>query len=134
MFLITLAEKGGGSQQLSFQKSQVTIGRLAGNDIVLSKGNVSKYHTRLVAHEGKIVIEDLKSTNGTFGTGKRIAAKQVVRPTDKIYIGDYIINVSPAAGAGGARGAPPRLVPADGPEATRAPARSSSGAQEAASD
>jgi pilus assembly protein CpaF len=123
MFLITLAEKGGGSQQLSFQKSQVTIGRLAGNDIVLSKGNVSKYHTRLVAHEGKIVIEDLKSTNGTFVNGKRIAAKQVVRPSDKIYIGDYVINVEPYAPPASTKSAPPRLMPVDGPagEATRAP-------------
>ena len=44
MFLVTVAEKGGGSQQIQFEKPQVTIGRLEGNDIVLSKGNVSKYH------------------------------------------------------------------------------------------
>ena len=36
-------EKGSANeQQLSFKKSEVTIGRLAGNDIVLSKCNVSK--------------------------------------------------------------------------------------------
>ncbi|HVE87329.1 MAG TPA: FHA domain-containing protein, partial [Myxococcales bacterium] len=84
MFLVTVAEKGGSSQQIQFEKAQVTIGRLEGNDIVLSKGNVSKYHSRLVAHEGKIVIEDLKSTNGTFVNKKRIAVKQVVRPSDEI--------------------------------------------------
>src|SRR5438067_13556127 len=94
MFLITLTEKGGGNQQqLTFNKPEVTIGRLAGNDIVLGKGNVSKYHSRIVLKDGKFIIVDMKSTNGTYVNGKKIAAPQVVRPSDKIYIGDYIINV-----------------------------------------
>src|SRR5213595_1428664 len=109
MFLVTVAEKGGGSQQIQFEKAQVTIGRLDANDIVLSKGNVSKYHSRLVAHEGKIVIEDLKSTNGTFVNKKRIAAKQVVRPTDEIAIGDYVLRVAPSQAQGGTKAAAPRL-------------------------
>src|SRR3954468_24788504 len=102
MFLITLAEKGGGSQQLTFKKPEVTIGRLAGNDIVLGKGNVSKYHSRIVLKDGKFIIVDMKSTNGTYVNGKKIAAPQVVRPSDKIYIGDYIINVE--AGEAGEEG------------------------------
>src|SRR5438067_11329767 len=102
MFLITLAEKGGGSSQLTFEKNEVTIGRLSGNDIVLAKGNVSKYHSRIVIKDGKFIIVDMKSTNGTYVNGKKIAAPQVIRPTDKIYIGDYIINVE--AGEGGEEG------------------------------
>lgn len=93
MFFITMAEKGGDTQELLFEKPEVTIGRLAGNDIVLNKGNVSKYHTKLVLKDGKYIVVDLKSTNGTFVNGKKIAAPQVVKPTDKIYIGDYILNV-----------------------------------------
>jgi pilus assembly protein CpaF len=100
MFLITLAEKGGGNQQqLTFKKAEVTIGRLAGNDIVLGKGNVSKYHSRIVLKDGKFIIVDMKSTNGTYVNGKKIAAPQVVRPSDKIYIGDYIINVEAGEGS-----------------------------------
>jgi len=94
MFLITLVEKGGGGEQsLTFEKAEVTIGRLAGNDIVLGKGNVSKYHSRFVLKDGKYIVVDMQSTNGTFVNGKKIAAPQVVKPTDKIYIGDYILNV-----------------------------------------
>jgi pilus assembly protein CpaF len=108
MFLITLAEKGGGTEQLEFQKNEITIGRLAGNDIVLGKGNVSKYHSRIVAKDGKCIIVDMKSTNGTFVNGKKIAAPQVLKPTDKIYIGDYIINVEPLeADPGMTRAGPP---------------------------
>ncbi|QSQ27242.1 Flp pilus assembly complex ATPase component TadA [Pyxidicoccus parkwayensis] len=93
MFLITLAEKGGGTEQREYHKSEVTIGRLPGNDIILAKGNVSKYHSRIVAKEGKFIIVDMKSTNGTFVNGKKIAAPQVLKPTDQVAIGDYILNV-----------------------------------------
>jgi pilus assembly protein CpaF len=106
MFFITMAEKGGDTQELLFEKDEVTIGRLAGNDIVLNKGNVSKYHTKLVLKDGKYIVVDLKSTNGTFVNGKKIAAPQVVKPTDKIYIGDYILNVD----------APPEDMEAQGDE------------------
>ena len=95
MFLVTLAEKGGGTEQIEFEKNEITIGRLAGNDIVLAKGNVSKYHSKIVSKDGKCIILDMKSTNGTFVNGKKIAAPQVLKPTDKVYIGDYIINVEP---------------------------------------
>jgi pilus assembly protein CpaF len=93
MFLITLAEKGGEAQELFFEKDEVTIGRLAQNDIVLNKGNVSKYHSKIVLKDGKYIVVDLKSTNGTYVNGKKIAGPLVVRPTDKIHVGDYIINV-----------------------------------------
>ncbi|HVG61474.1 MAG TPA: ATPase, T2SS/T4P/T4SS family [Hyalangium sp.] len=95
MFLVTLAEKGGGTEQIEFEKNEITIGRLAGNDIVLAKGNVSKYHSKIVSKDGKFIVVDMKSTNGTFVNGKKIAGPQVLKPTDKVYIGDYIINVEP---------------------------------------
>jgi pilus assembly protein CpaF len=93
MFLITLAEKGGETRELIFEQEELLLGRLASNDIVLNKGNVSKQHARLVLKDGKYIVVDLKSTNGTFVNGKKIAAPQVLKPTDKVYIGDYIINV-----------------------------------------
>src|SRR5512141_2465096 len=116
MFLITLAEKGGGSQQLTFEKNEVTIGRLAGNDIVLATGNVSKYHSRIVEKDGKFVIVDMKSTNGTFVNGRKIAAPQVIRPTDKIYIGDYILNVEAGQAQSNTRTAPPTRARPPPPE------------------
>src|SRR5262249_4040914 len=73
-----------------------------GNDIVLAKGNVSKYHSRLVEKDGRFILVDMKSTNGTYVNGKKIAAPQVIKPDDKIYIGDYIINVRGRDGDSGA--------------------------------
>jgi pilus assembly protein CpaF len=120
MFSVLIAEKGGGSQSQTFEKAEVNIGRIQGNDIVLAKGNVSKHHSRIVFKDGKFIVLDLRSTNGTYVNGKRIAAPQVVRSSDKIYIGDYILTVRPGADDEAASeefaDEPPSPDPGDGAE------------------
>ena len=93
MFAITVAEKGGETRRLDFDKAEVTIGRVQGNDVILPKGNVSKRHARIVLKDGKFIIVDLKSTNGTYVNGRKITSPLVVKETDKIYIGDFILGV-----------------------------------------
>ncbi len=101
MFSILVSEKGGDSKRLEFDKPEVTIGRVQGNDIILPKGNVSKRHSRIVLKDGKFIIVDLKSTNGTYVNGRKITSPLVVKDTDKIYIGDFILSID-EAGAGAA--------------------------------
>src|SRR5512139_1603086 len=111
MFTIIIQEKGGEQRRMVFNKPEVTIGRVQGNDIVLPKGNVSKRHARIVLKDGKFIIVDLKSTNGTYVNGRKITSPLVVKDSDKIYIGDFIVGVDEAAAEG------------DGPsETTNAPA------------
>ncbi|MBK9070427.1 MAG: Flp pilus assembly complex ATPase component TadA [Myxococcales bacterium] len=93
MIAIVLQEKGGEARRLVFDKSEVIVGRVQGNDIVLPKGNVSKRHARIQLGNGKIVVSDHKSTNGTYVNGRKITSPLVVRSADKIYIGDYILTV-----------------------------------------
>lgn len=96
MFAITVNEKGGETRRLEFDKPEVTIGRVAGNDIILPKGNVSKRHSRIVFKDGKFIIVDLKSTNGTYVNGRKIASPLVIKSSDKVYIGDFILSVEDA--------------------------------------
>src|ERR1700754_2493041 len=100
MFAIVITEKGGEQRRISFNKAEITIGRVQGNDIVLPKGNVSKRHSRIVLKDGKFIIVDLKSTNGTYVNGRKITSPLVVKGSDKIYIGDFILSIEElAAGA-----------------------------------
>ncbi|MCA1828119.1 MAG: Flp pilus assembly complex ATPase component TadA [Myxococcales bacterium] len=94
-FSVILTEKGGATQRLDFESEEITIGRVDENDICLPKGNISKKHTKIVVKDGKIIVLDLKSTNGTYVNGKKLAGPQVISPTDKVYIGDFILNVEP---------------------------------------
>lgn len=97
MFAISVAEKGGDQRRLDFDKAEVTIGRVQGNDVILPKGNVSKRHARIVLKDGKFIIVDLKSTNGTYVNGRKITSPLVVKANDKIYIGDFILGVEEGA-------------------------------------
>ncbi|RME27395.1 MAG: FHA domain-containing protein, partial [Deltaproteobacteria bacterium] len=99
MLIVSVSEKGGAFKSKSFQKDEITIGRISGNDIILPRSNISKQHARLVARDGRVVVVDLQSTNGTMVNGKRIRTPQVVRERDKIQIGDFIIKVSLDNGA-----------------------------------
>src|SRR5580658_9427935 len=118
MFAILINEKGGEQKRLDFDKPEVTIGRVQGNDIILPKGNVSKRHSRIVLKDGKFIIVDLKSTNGTYVNGRKITSPLVVKSTDKIYIGDFILSIdeagageSQSSGAGASAPPGPRAVP-----------------------
>src|SRR5260370_42476248 len=94
-FSIILTEKGGSTQRLDFESEEITIGRVDENDICLPKGNISKKHTKIVVKDGKIIVLDLKSTNGTYVNAKKLAGPQVIAPTDKVYIGACIRTTEP---------------------------------------
>jgi len=116
MFSLIIQEKGGEQRRLVFDKPEITIGRVQGNDIVLPKGNVSKRHARIVLKDGKFIIVDLKSTNGTYVNGRKITSPLVVKESDKIYIGDFIMGVEEGANAdGGGAEIPPSSPPAYAP-------------------
>jgi pilus assembly protein CpaF len=94
MVNLSLTEKGGPTNELSFDKEEVTVGRVRGNDIVLPKGNVSKHHCRLIIQGEQVLIEDLRSTNGTYVNGRKISEPVPVSTTDKIFVGDFIIRLN----------------------------------------
>lgn len=105
MFAIIISEKGGPERREAYDKSEINVGRVQGNDLMLPKGNVSKHHARLLFRDGRFIVTDLKSTNGTYVNGKKIAQATVVREGDKIFIGDFVIRLE------GAQEAAPPPIP-----------------------
>jgi len=93
MLTLSIREKNGEERQLVFDKEEVTIGRASGSDIVLPRNNISKRHARLVDKHDKVVIVDLRSTNGTYVNGRRITAPELLTTEDKVYIGDFVIKL-----------------------------------------
>lgn len=75
----------------------LTIGRKAGNDLVIEDQAVSGRHARIVKIHAVYFIEDLKSTNGTFVNGTRIDRKQL-KDTDVIGIGTHRLLFRDEAG------------------------------------
>src|SRR4051812_29519272 len=93
MFSVIISEKGGAERRESFDRTEINVGRVQGNDLMLPKGNVSKRHARLLYRDGRVIVTDLKSTNGTYVNGRKIAQATIVREGDKIYVGDFVLRV-----------------------------------------
>jgi pilus assembly protein CpaF len=66
---------------------------------VLPKGNVSKHHCRLLVRGGEILVEDLRSTNGTYVNGRKIAEPTPIGLSDKVFVGDFILRLTALASA-----------------------------------
>jgi ABC-type multidrug transport system ATPase subunit len=77
-----------GGTAIAPGKPAFAIGRDAANDLVLSDPQVSRRHARLACPDGRWMLEDLNSTNGTFVGGQRISVAEV-EAGDIIRIGPF---------------------------------------------
>ncbi len=98
IFSVIISEKGGAERREPFERTEVNVGRVQGNDLMLPKGNVSKRHARLLFRDGRFIVTDLKSTNGTYVNGRKITQATIVREGDKIYVGDFVLRIEASAG------------------------------------
>lgn len=93
MFAVVISEKGGAERREAFERLEISVGRVQGNDLMLPKGNVSKRHARLLYRDGRFIVTDLNSTNGTYVNRRRISQATIVREGDRIYIGDFVLRI-----------------------------------------
>lgn len=84
---IIFASGDQSGQSVSLSGNRVRIGGLPDNDVVIGSPAVSRYHAQIVVRGGKVEIEDLNSSNGTFVNGTPVRTAEI-RSGDKIRIGD----------------------------------------------
>lgn len=65
----------------------VNVGRAVDNELVFDDPSLSRKHSRILREGGKLEVEDLNSSNGTFVNGRRVGRAQV-SPGDVIRFGD----------------------------------------------
>jgi serine phosphatase RsbU (regulator of sigma subunit) len=70
----------------------LTIGREAGQTIVLADTEVSRRHARVATVDGRVVVEDLGSTNGCFLNGQRLAAAAALKEGSVLRIGSHLLK------------------------------------------
>jgi len=87
-----------GSENLQFQQPEILIGRSVENDIQVIDETVSQKHARIFFQNSHWMLEDSRSTNGTYLNGEIIHAAAVLIDEDRIDIGNKTIVVNPTKG------------------------------------
>src|SRR5262249_37057259 len=76
-----------GSRRIALVEGENAIGRASDGLVVIDSSRVSRLHARIVVADGRAVLEDLGSKNGTFVGGHRLEAPRELRDGDEIDVG-----------------------------------------------
>jgi hypothetical protein len=68
------------------EQARLVIGRSSGCQLVLTDDTVSRRHAELFTEEGRWLLRDLDSSNGTWLNGRRVVEAEV-RPGDILHLG-----------------------------------------------
>lgn len=71
----------------------VVLGRSDEADVTLDDAYASEFHLRLVAKDGRVVLHDLGSTNGTYVNGRRVTSPITLNKGDAVQIGKTVLEV-----------------------------------------
>lgn len=88
---LILIEKGKPGKAFPLTKDRVIIGRLGESDLVLSDPGVSRRHAEVRRDDGRYVIADLGSTNGTMVNEATIGEREL-EDGDRITVGRTVLE------------------------------------------
>lgn len=71
---------------------EYVVGRSSECDMVLVEDMISRAHATFVVQNGKVILRDNGSTNGSFVNGERIS-EQVLNENDRVLLGTSIIKL-----------------------------------------
>jgi phosphoserine phosphatase RsbU/P len=98
--------KSGESSTHDLTVDETTLGRHPECTIQIDSNMVSRKHARVLRQDGKFVIEDLGSGNGTTVNGQRITAPTPLNHDDRIKLGPILVRYIDQAAAAARPAAP----------------------------
>ena len=91
--LSVLLKQNSIVRNLQFDKTELSIGRVVGNDIILPSERVSKRHAKIILNIGKVILFDLNSTNGIAINNEVVRGSRIIHPDDRLIICGFLIQV-----------------------------------------
>ncbi|MCC7084256.1 MAG: SpoIIE family protein phosphatase [Pirellulales bacterium] len=79
-------------QRLPIEGERAILGRHPDCDIVLDQGAVSRQHAQISLVDGRYILEDLRSRNGTLLNGQLISSPQPLSNGDEVKICDLTLT------------------------------------------
>lgn len=89
-----LVATAGADQGTHFEigLTPVTIGRDTQNVLSFSDTDLSRFHLQVLLVGGKVVVEDMGSTNGTFVNNERLTAPLTLQEGDRLRAGRQLLT------------------------------------------
>jgi len=86
------ADRRGTTYQLG---DELTVGRASGCQVALPDDSyASQLHARIFRKDGRLWLEDLGSTNGTFLNAKAVTSPVALRRGDRVQVGRTVLEVT----------------------------------------
>ena len=86
-------------REFPLQPGENILGRTGDGVIALEAASVSRQHARLTIADGRAVIEDLRSKNGTWVGPMEVTGPTPVRNGDEIRLGSAVVTIHASANA-----------------------------------
>ena len=90
LIVVKPPEQAGVGYELT---DELTVGRAQGCQVRLDDTFVSQLHARVFRREGKYLVEDLGSTNGTYLNEKKVAGPMTMSAGDHLQIGSIVLEL-----------------------------------------
>ena len=108
----------GARYDLAVHEGAITIGRESGNFVQLDDNEVSRRHAEIRRIEGRFVVGDLKSSNGTYVNNRKVERAEL-SSGDQIQIGRTVMVYSKDHDDERAIGLVDIVAPANGADGSR---------------
>src|ERR1017187_2415561 len=83
---LIVVDPNGTRRDVAITTSPFRIGRQAGNELTLRDSRVSRQQAQILTGDGKLTLEDMGSSHGTFVNGEKIIQHEL-KPSDRIDFG-----------------------------------------------
>ncbi len=87
-FVVTI-----GSVECDLADGEFSVGRVAGNHIVINENSISRRHATIRVSGEEVSIEDSGSKNGVRVDGVRIDSKTVITSKSEVFLGDVPLSI-----------------------------------------
>ncbi|MDA3864548.1 MAG: GGDEF domain-containing protein [Deltaproteobacteria bacterium] len=85
-------EAGLGRTKEIPESSKIIIGRQPGVEVQLINDSVSRQHAQIISNNGKYMIRDMGSTNGTYVNDTMIRGRRFIKNQDMIRVGTVLLK------------------------------------------
>jgi EAL domain-containing protein (putative c-di-GMP-specific phosphodiesterase class I) len=91
--LIGCGDTSEANRRVAIAQTPFRIGRLPETHCCISDPTISKNHAEMVEADGRLMLRDLRSTNGTFVNGERILRDYPVQEGDLIQFANIVFKL-----------------------------------------